>query len=77
VIYSQLDRERGHDGHLGRLPTPTFTLHGVEVKSCGGCGTLKPLAAFAADRHQPSGRDCYCRPCRQEVNRRSYRRTHG
>lgn len=36
------------------------------MKTCGKCGTDKPLAAFTSDATRSDGRHPYCRDCRRD-----------
>ncbi len=42
------------------------------MKRCPDCRQDKPLTDFGKDRHNPSGRYGYCRPCTNERKRRKY-----
>jgi hypothetical protein len=42
------------------------------LKPCGRCGEVKPVANFAWRRKARGQRDNYCRPCRAEYHREQY-----
>lgn len=35
-----------------------------DTRTCSMCGVEKPLAAFVANKHVPSGKGSYCKPCK-------------
>jgi hypothetical protein len=58
TIYSAADQK-------GPVPIPHVMLHGVEHKSCSGCGSLRPLNQFEIDTRKGDGRRSECRGCRR------------
>ena len=56
TIYSAADQR-------GTAPIPHVMLHGVEHKSCSGCGSLLPLDQFSLDIRKTDGRHSECKGC--------------
>lgn len=44
----------------------------VDMKRCPKCGIAKPLDGFARNKRLAAGRDCYCKDCMAEAQRRRY-----
>jgi len=62
-------------GSSCRNPRRRFPLSNYSgEKRCPGCGGLKALEDFTADRSKSDGYGSYCRPCDQERSREYYRR---
>jgi hypothetical protein len=60
-------RKRARQGHTvrERIATPEG------MRQCAECREIKPDDAFALNASQPSGRNCYCKPCNKRKQRAS------
>lgn len=60
---TQLQVERYSETHSFPPQVPHFVLHGIIVKSCAKCGSVKPLEEFAFDLRTWDNYDSRCMAC--------------